>query len=151
MDDIKKMGSNKLHKLEKQMDESILTFNSGIKKLINIIYNMYPTDNDLFMLKNRISFVSKSNPDALIKNAGPYLWDYRKQIQQANVKYFIQFDYEKKIQKKEVQGINIANMVFKLKNCWKLFNDVERNEIIEIIQNMLSTYATFLSIQKRMI
>lgn len=132
-------------------------FCSHLRYLVNTLWLKNQRDDDICDLKRRVGIATNSNPVTIIKLAGPYFFKYRESLSNRKVDFFLNKDYKEEVEELATQqNISVelksaGEVIAKIKDTWKSFNEQEKHIILTKSVEMLSQYARFLTASKRLI
>ena len=131
-------------------------FCSHLRFMVNTLWLKNQRDDDISDLKRRVGIATTSNPVTIIKLAGPYFFKYRESLSQRKVDFFLGKDYKEEVEELATQqNISVelksaGEVINKIKDTWKTFNEQEKHIILTKSVEMLSQYARFLTASKRL-
>jgi hypothetical protein len=151
------MASSKDYKTLLDLKEKATKeFISELSFVINALYSKNTNDNDFIFIKDGFAVAKNENPTVVLMVSGPYLWKYREQIENSNITFILQNDYETEIEeaKEKLQSTDkynqIKDILKKIKSTWHLFSEPEQSMIIKKMQKLIISYATFVGAEKKM-
>jgi len=135
-----------------------IDFNKYIKKFIFIIEkSMTNTDQvDYFnKLRRKIEMVIEHEPLLILKNGGPYIYDFREEIFNNDINRLLNecdIDNVSEYIVNEVKDENmnqsdeIKNLIKCLRTVWFNYNELEKKTIIKLLKRIISEYSKYLLI-----
>lgn len=116
---------------------NILTaFNDHFMEFIDDVVRIFPEDNDLLTLKNFFGLIRKSNPRLIIKVFYTYVYTkYHDQINQGNVHFFIEKDYNDDLTNSD-NSSKIIDSINRLREPIRQMNESEKQKTIKYMQNL---------------
>jgi DNA-directed RNA polymerase specialized sigma subunit len=133
--------------MSKINNEIIDRYNKNIKMLLKIMQTKLPNDIEVNDINKRLNTALSFDPLFILTESGPYLFKYKKQIEEKNMTFFINKDDWSD----DIAAVNNKddselshNIINKIKNIWKNLNDKEKNVIYNITESLLSDYCNHL-------
>jgi sulfur relay (sulfurtransferase) DsrC/TusE family protein len=133
--------------MSKINNEIIDRYNKNIKMLLKIMQTKLPNDIEVNDINKRLNTALSFDPLFILTESGPYLFKYKKQIEEKNMTFFINKDDWSD----DIAAVNNKddselshNIINKIKNIWKYLNDKEKNVIYNITESLLSDYCNHL-------
>jgi len=122
------------------------TFISQLEEFFNDMEQIFPKDDDLKYCKNTMNLVKKANPKKLIEGWYTNISSkYYNEINNGNVKYFLEKDFDediKNIKMNKISYININStnymfkMIDKIKTNIKSMNNDNMEKSVQYIKNL---------------
>lgn len=121
----------------------IRTFNKHVISLIDFLAKKSPRDKDIAdRLKQRLTLARRISEDAIIREAGDYLYKYRKEILNRDEQFFVTKDI---LSENGVSDQFAIEIFGKIKNIYAISNVADKDYAYEIILQMLICYMEFLT------
>lgn len=142
--------------LREQRDECIKSFINELTKLAGAAVNKNKTDDDFRRYFDEYNIAKRDAPDEIVKMAGPPLWDYRDDIKKGNVDKFLKSDFTEDIMKyaDHIPDADFIEedriLIEKVKRSWHLFTQPEQQFMVGRVQKLVSLYAQYLSVNKKL-
>ena len=130
-------------------------FNTSVKALARVyVLKKKGTFDELNAVRNnkRLIILISSNPLAVMKNSGPFLWKYRDDIKGRKWDRLVERDFGKEInvstENKKTQN-TIGREIEFIKKVFSGCTDSEKDSLGDHLVSMLSAYAKYLIIMKK--
>lgn len=134
--------------LLKVKDDAVKKFNNELTYILNAVI-IKSKDELLIEIRDKYSIARRETPESILQSAGPYIWAYRKEIENSEIESFLDNSFEKEINelknKKSNETDRFIPLIDKLKKLWKTFEKQEQDVIFKKFQLMLSIYASYLA------
>lgn len=153
------------------MEDTINKFNNKVSLLLNKLHSKNKDDDNINTMLETYRIAKRAVPAEIIKMFGPYLWKYRAKICGTDndgvpdVKYFLNGKFDDDIDTfKANKAMKAGKFVDKIpersklsksyiimdtiKATWFKFTEEEQKQIITYCIDLVSLYATYLSITK---
>lgn len=132
----------------------VSTFNKKLKGIIKFLSEKRPGDAEAYRLQKRLSTATSIDHSVLIKVSGPFLYAFKQEIVSGSADFFMSGDLLDNDRVKETQkqvqtedsndNKKIArDMINKIREIFKSFDDDEKECIIIEVQNMLKSYMVY--------
>lgn len=130
-------GVRKLHYLT--------SFVRQIKLLIVELHRLYPRDEMIWRVKERVILASDQAPVFVVDTVGGYLLPYQRQIYDGNAEFFVENDYDRELQAGQAQErIDLTKYVIpKVKEAWRASDEAQQQGYVVKVQNLLDAYVEY--------
>lgn len=114
----------------------IQAFNNHFFEFLDDVLMVFPNDNDILSAKNALKLIRKSNPKLI-----PTIWEqriaskYRTPIEQGNLSYFIDKNYEDELQG-EKNSARIMEAISRLREPIRQMSPENQRKVLQYIQNL---------------
>jgi len=110
-------------------------FNNHLIDFINDLLIVFPNDIDLKTVKKAISTLSKINPRAIIRMWQEYSNKYTFQIEQGDISFFIENEYDKELKKLE-DSDDVNKIIERLREPIRNMDAKNKDKAMKYIQNL---------------
>ncbi len=121
-------------------------FNRNVKLLTTILHKQFSKDPIVWKIKGRIETGISVSPVYIMDTVGKYLYEYREQIYQGDIKFFLHNTYEEDIKKSvNEEKVELAKyLIPKIKEAYAVTNCEKRKEYQELVVELLDIYVDYL-------
>tara|TARA_B110001450_G_C17664076_1_gene498664 strand:- start:3716 stop:4120 length:405 start_codon:yes stop_codon:yes gene_type:complete len=115
-------------------------FNDQFTEFVEDVERVFPNDVQIRTCKNALFALRKTNPKLIFTSLSEYLLKYKTQIENKNINFFINKDYDNDMLEKQVnteKSKKILDKIDSLRVPIKKMNDYEKEKIITYMQNLL--------------
>ena len=135
--------------LETRKNNALTGFVDSLRYLINAAYAKNTKDSDFEWYKNAYAVAATTNPEEIIRKAGPPLWDHREEIESRDANYFLKSDFVDDFAKHRDKGIpdemdHERVLIRKIKLVWHLFSESERSKIGDKFNDAVTHLAVYM-------
>lgn len=128
-------------------------FNHTIRALVRDLAEQYREDATIYRAQKRVMIATAADPLFVIREVGPYLYDYRKQIYDMEVDaarveaFFMENTFDAELR----AGVNadkvdlVRYIIPKAKAHARALNAAEKGRYCKIVIDLLDTYVDYLS------
>ena len=140
--------------LQDTVNTAVKNFCQDMTFIIDVVYGKNKKDNLLIDVRDKFVVIRKENPNGIVEVAGPYIWKYREQIKNKDANFFLHNTFENDIINSqggvaEITPIDDITVILnKCKLTWHTFQKIEQDTIMKHVQNLLRSYATYVSATK---
>ncbi len=120
----------------------IVSFNKKVKLLILSIYNKNKNDALIYRTKERVMLICNMDPKLVIDNVGKGLYKFKEQIYEMNEDFALTHDFSKDL---NADIKDFSNIMDRLKEMWTALPSEDKQEYIDLIQDLLDDYIEYLS------
>jgi len=143
------MDPKQRRELETRKHTALMGFVDSLRYLINAAYAKNVHDSDFEWYKNAYAIAASTNPNEIIRKAGPPLWDHREEIEARDANYFLKSDFVDDFAKHRDKGIpdemdHERVLINKLKLVWHLFSESERTKIGDKFNDAIKHLAEYM-------
>ncbi len=118
------------------------SFNKKVKLLILSIYNKNKNDALIYRTKERVMLICNMDPKLVIDNVGKGLYKFKEQIYEMNEDFALTHDFSKDL---NADIKDFSNIMDRLKEMWTALPSEDKEEYINLIQDLLDDYIEYLS------
>lgn len=118
------------------------SFNKKVKLLILSIYNKNKNDALIYRTKERVMLICNMDPKLVIDNVGKVLYKFKEQIYEMNEDFALTHDFSKDL---NADIKDFSNIMDRLKEMWTALPSEDKQEYIDLIQDLLDDYIEYLS------
>jgi hypothetical protein len=132
---------------DKLKDKYVTEFVTTITYLVNSLFSTNRRDDDIIQMRDRYFLVKDENPELLLIQTGPYVWEFREKIMDDDIDFFLNNSFQKQIDsfKQDKEKPMINTLIQKIKTAWKNFTPIEQNILRGKIKDLVKFYACYLS------
>jgi hypothetical protein len=130
------------------MADCFKTYNTSLKKLIDLISNELPQNTMMADIKRRYTAAVTADRTLLLTETGKELFNYRDQIVDKNWDALINREWESEVTEDSGNGVDkqsIQRMIMVLRELWDKYDNEEKKEVQKLVRVMLSEYAKYIS------
>jgi hypothetical protein len=150
--DVKKANQTRKNILDMK-DKAQTGFVMELNAIIDAVCQKNSKDIDIVGVRDKFNIIRRENPTMLLEMAGPHVWEYRVQIKDENIGFFLNNSFEKDIEKAQSQSAvaeitdfeDIPVIMNKIKSTWHRFMSAEQQIIIKRMKALIAHYATYVS------
>jgi hypothetical protein len=142
--------------LREQKDACMKKFIHELTQLASAAMTKNKNDADFSRRFDEYNIAKRDAPDAVLRIAGPPIWDYREDIAKGNVDKFLKADYIDDIQKyaDKIPDADFIEservLIEKIKRTWHLFVPAEQQIMLKRVQTLVSLYAKYIKINREL-
>jgi hypothetical protein len=127
------------------MDKCVDNFNNIIRKLLADLENRHPDNDTIYRQNKRLSVALQSEPTLAIQTFGPELWNNREKILNREEKYFLDMNFEDKLDEDVKQLGSVIDLV---KRDFVKLSKTNKDKYINDVINMLTYYVEYIKLER---